>query len=77
MDEPTSKIVAEHVTITPDDRVVLEVLHLALRRTFYLSADPYTGVVTVIIKRVGLYTQSVVDDVCLRQFLILVGEMAP
>jgi len=76
-DEPPSRVVAEHVAFTPDDRVILEVLHLALRRTRHHSANPYTGVVTAIIKRVGLYTQSVVDHVCLRQFLIEVREMAP
>jgi len=62
-DEPPSRVVAEHTTFTPDERVILEVLHLALRRTRHHSADPYTGMVTAIIKRVGLDTQSVVDDV--------------
>jgi len=45
-----------------------------LRRTRHHSTDTYTGVVRAIVKRVGLYMQSVVDDVCLRQFVI---EMAP
>lgn len=75
-DEPPSRVVAEHVTFSPDDRLILDVLHLALRRTRRHSADPYSGVVTSIIKRIGLYTQTV-DDACLRQFLVEVGEMAP
>lgn len=76
-DEPPSRVVVEDVTFSPDDRVILDVLHLALRRARRHATDPYSGVVTSIIKRVGLYTQMIVDDVCLRQFLIEMGEVAP
>ncbi|KAG1744013.1 uncharacterized protein EDB91DRAFT_1050833 [Suillus paluster] len=76
-DEPPSRVVVEHIAFSPDDRVILDVLHLALRRTRSNSSDPFSGVVTSIIKRIGLYTQTMVDDVCLRQFLIDMGEMAP
>ncbi|OAX42185.1 RNB-domain-containing protein [Rhizopogon vinicolor AM-OR11-026] len=76
-DEPPSRVVVEHVAFSPDDRDILDVLHLALRRTRRSSADPYSGVVTSIIKRIGLYSQTNVDDVCLRQFLIEMGEVAP
>ncbi|KAG2139200.1 uncharacterized protein EDB93DRAFT_1298861 [Suillus bovinus] len=68
-DEPPSRVIT--------DRTILDVLHLALRRTRNTGIDPFSGVVTSIIKRVGLHAHKMVDDVCLRQFLIEMGEMAP
>ncbi|KAG2138306.1 hypothetical protein DEU56DRAFT_736400 [Suillus clintonianus] len=76
-DEPPRRVVAKDITFSPDDRAILDVLHLALRRTRSTATDPFSGVVTSIIKRVGLFNQTIVDDVCLRQFLIEMGEMAP
>ncbi|KAG1865434.1 hypothetical protein DFJ58DRAFT_770883 [Suillus subalutaceus] len=76
-DEPPSRVVVKDITFSPDDRTILDVLHLALRRTRNTSVDPFSGVVTSIIKRIGLHAHKMVDDVCLRQFLIEMGEMAP
>lgn len=77
MDEPPSRVVIKDITFSPDDRTILDVLHLALRRTRNTSIDPFSGVVTSIIKRIGLHAHKMVDDVCLRQFLIEMGEIAP
>jgi hypothetical protein len=76
-DEPPSRVVVKDVTLSPDDRTILDVLHLALRRTRNTGVDPFSGVVTSILKRIGLHAHKIVDDVCLRQFLIEMGEMAP
>ncbi|KAG2048411.1 RNB-domain-containing protein [Suillus hirtellus] len=76
-DEPPSRVVVKDVTFSTDDRTILDVLHLALRRTRNTCIDPFSGVVTSIIKRIGLHAHKMVDDVCLRQFLIEMGEMAP
>lgn len=77
VDEPPSRVVIKDIEFSLDDRTILDVLHLALRRTRNISIDPFSGVVTSIIKRIGLYAHKVVDDVCLRQFLVEMGEMAP
>ncbi|KAG2341792.1 RNB-domain-containing protein [Suillus weaverae] len=76
-DEPPSRVVVKDITFSSDDRTILDVLHLALRRTRNTSIDPFSGAVASIIKRIGLHTHKMVDDVCLRQFLIEMGELAP
>ncbi|KAG2092304.1 uncharacterized protein F5147DRAFT_779698 [Suillus discolor] len=76
-DEPPSRVVVNDVTFSTDNRTILDVLHLALRRTRNTCIDPSSGVVTSIIKRIGLHAHKMVDDVCSRQFLIEMGEMAP
>ncbi|KAG2365581.1 hypothetical protein BDR07DRAFT_1276798 [Suillus spraguei] len=76
-DEPPNRVVVKDITFSPDDRTILDVLHLAFRRTRSSCTDPFSGVVTSIIKRIGLHAHKMVDDVCLRQFLIEIGEMAP
>lgn len=75
-DEPPSRVIVKDVTFSTDDRTILDVLHLALRRTRNTCIDPFSGVVTSIIKRIALHAHKMVDDLCLRQFLTEMEEMA-
>ncbi|KAF9223732.1 RNB-domain-containing protein [Gyrodon lividus] len=73
--EPPTQEIAMDVHYTPEDRLIIDVLQHALRRHRDIRIDPYSLVVTTILKKMEV--AEVVDGGVLHQVLIDLGHLAP
>lgn len=72
---PTQEV-ARDIVYTAEDRLIIEVLHHALRRFRELVIDPYAPVISCILKKLEV-SADLMDTVALREALIDLGHLAP
>lgn len=63
------------IRYTQEDRLIVDVLHHSLHRRRHVRADPYSLVVTAILKK--LEVAEVIDTAVLHQVLVDLGHLAP
>lgn len=74
--EPPTQEIAKDIVYTAEDRLIIEVLHHALRRFRGFVVDPYAPVISSILKKLEISADSM-DSVALRGALIDLGHSAP
>ncbi|KAL4064367.1 mitochondrial exoribonuclease [Scleroderma citrinum] len=75
-DEPPTQEVVRDIVYTAEDRLIIEVLHHALRRCGNYTADPYALIITTILKKLEV-PADMMDTVALREALVDLGHLAP
>lgn len=73
--EPPTQEPNIDVRYTKEDRLIIDVLHHSLHRRHHIRADPYSPVVTTILKK--LEVADVIDIAVLHQVLVDLGHLAP
>ncbi|KAF8843724.1 RNB-domain-containing protein [Paxillus ammoniavirescens] len=73
--EPPAQEPAMDVHYTAEDRLIVDVLHHALRQHRDIRIDPYSLVVTTILKKMEV--AEVIDSGVLHQVLVDLGHLAP
>ena len=73
--EPPTHELDTDVRYTHEDRLIIDVLHHSLHRRRSIRADPYSPVVTTILKK--LEAAEVIDNAVLYQVLVDLGHLAP
>ncbi|KIJ66941.1 hypothetical protein HYDPIDRAFT_128420 [Hydnomerulius pinastri MD-312] len=73
--EPPSLELATDIRYTPEDRIIIDVLHHALRRHRDVRIDPYSVIVTTVLKKMGIAES--IDSGVLHQVLVDLGHLAP
>lgn len=73
-ESPTQELNTD-VRYTQEDRLIIDVLHHSLHRRRDIGADPYSLVVTTILKK--LEVAEIINNAVLRQVLIDLGHLAP
>ncbi|KAH7911690.1 hypothetical protein BJ138DRAFT_1006122 [Hygrophoropsis aurantiaca] len=77
-DGPLVMTEVDDISYTAQDRVIIDVLCHALRRSREIQTDPYSGVVAHIIKHLSdFYTFDEADQRMLREVLVDIGELSP
>ncbi|KAI9567382.1 hypothetical protein HD554DRAFT_2314957 [Boletus coccyginus] len=73
--EPPTQELDTDIRYTHEDRLIIDVLHHSLHRRRHIRADPYSLVVTTILKK--LEVAEVIDTAALHQVLVDLGHLAP
>ena len=73
--EPPTQELDTDIRYTQEDRLIIDVLHHSLHRRRHIRADPYSPVVTTILKK--LEVAEVIDTAVLHQVLVDLGHLAP
>jgi exoribonuclease-2 len=73
--EPPTQELDTNIWYTQEDRLIIDVLHHSLHRRRHIGADPYSIIVTTILKK--LEVAEVIDTAVLHQVLVDLGHLAP
>ncbi|KAG6374369.1 mitochondrial exoribonuclease [Boletus reticuloceps] len=73
--EPPTQELDMDIRYTREDRLIIDVLLYSLHRRRHVRADPYSLVVTTILKK--LEVAEVIDNAVLHQVLVDLGHLAP
>ncbi|KAG9315018.1 mitochondrial exoribonuclease [Chiua virens] len=73
--EPPTQELNTDIRYTREDRMIIDVLHHSLHARRHVRADPYSPVVTTILKK--LEVAELIDNAVLHQVLVDLGRLAP